>query len=72
MLTSYLVACPHLGCGWFGSLLPYRDMEAWNPSAPTNKIAVFHCPKCGHQWRGRIVGDDIKPLPTEEKVPQLV
>jgi hypothetical protein len=46
-------------------------MEAWNPSNPNNKVAIFQCPKCGQQWRGKIVGDDVRPL-TEEQVAQLV
>jgi hypothetical protein len=72
MLTSYLVACPQLGCGWRGSLIPYRDMEAWNPSKPNQKVGVFHCPKCNGEWRGRIVGDDVYPLPAQNEAPQLV
>jgi hypothetical protein len=72
MLTSYLVACPHLGCGWTGSLLPSRNQEAWNSLLPTTKIAVFQCPRCEREWRARVVGDDVKPLPLEEAIPQLV
>jgi hypothetical protein len=66
MLTSYLVSCPHFGCGWNGSLLPCRNAEAWRGFTPTTSIAVFECPRCQRLWRGRIVGDDIKPLPLEE------
>jgi hypothetical protein len=72
MLTSYLVACPHVGCGWFGSLLPSRDQEAWNPLIPTTPVAVFQCPQCQRQWRARVVGDDVVPLPLEEATPELV
>jgi hypothetical protein len=72
MLTSYLVACPHSGCGWFGSLLPCRDTEAWSPLLPTTSIAVFQCPKCQNEWRARIVGDDVKSLPVDEMVADLV
>ena len=66
MLTSYLVKCPHLGCDWFGSLLPSRDAESWRGSVPSISVAVFECPKCARTWRARVVGDDVKPLPLEE------
>jgi hypothetical protein len=69
MLTSYLVKCPHLECGWFGSLLPLRDVEAWRGPIPTVPIAVFQCPRCDKQWRARVVGDDVKALPVEETAP---
>jgi hypothetical protein len=72
MLTSYLVACPHVGCNWSGSLLPCRNTDAWTSLIPTTSIAVFQCPRCDREWRGRIVGDDVKPLPVEEAVPELV
>jgi hypothetical protein len=72
MLTSYLVACPHRGCDWVGSLLPCRNTEAWNSLIPTTSVAVFQCPRCETVWRARIVGDDVKPLPAEELEPHLV
>ncbi len=69
MLTSYLVRCPQAGCGWRGSLLPSRDKDSWRHSVPTVPIAVFECPKCRHEWRAQIVGDDVKPLPQESLEP---
>jgi hypothetical protein len=72
MLTSYLVACPHVGCHWTGSLLPCRNTDAWSGSVPRTNIAVFECPSCGQQWKARIVGDDVKPLPLEEPAAHLV
>jgi hypothetical protein len=29
-------------------------------------VAVFHCPKCERDWRARVVGDDVTPLPLED------
>ena len=66
MLTSYLVKCPHFNCGWFGSLLPSRDTDSWRGSVPTTPIAVFECPHCQQNWRARVVGDDIVPLPLDD------
>jgi hypothetical protein len=68
MLTSYLVKCPHRGCDWFGSLLPNQDMDSWSGAIPTTPIAVFECPKCQRQWRARVRGDDVEPLPLDELV----
>ncbi len=66
MLTSYLVHCPCPGCGWFGSILPSRDQDSWREAVPTTSMAVFVCPQCQHEWHGRIVGDDVIPLPVDE------
>ena len=68
MLTSYLVKCPHSQCGWSGSLLPCRDTDSWKGSIPTTSIAVFECPQCQQQWRARVVGDDVVPLPVEREL----
>jgi hypothetical protein len=69
MLTSYWVTCPHFECRWSGSLLPSRDTEAWRPAAPALGTVTFRCPRCRHEWRARVVGDDVKPLPLEELTP---
>ena len=69
MLTSYLVKCPHADCGWSGSLLPNRDTDSWRGCAPSIDIASFECPRCRGEWRARIVGDDVFPLPLEEAMP---
>jgi hypothetical protein len=66
MLTSYLVSCPHEGCKWFGSLLPLSTAEAWHGTAPIPGVVVFQCPQCHSEWRARIVGDDVKPLPPDQ------
>jgi hypothetical protein len=66
MLTSYLVKCPHRGCGWFGSLLPRGDAEAWRGSIPSASVVAFECPRCGGEWHARVKGDDVVPLPLEE------
>lgn len=66
MLTSYFVSCPHLGCDWFGSLLPQGDSHIWRGSVPTVRTVRFECPQCHGEWQARIDGDDIKPLPLEE------
>jgi hypothetical protein len=68
MLTSYLVKCPHLGCDWFGSLLPSQDTDSWRSSVPTTPIAVFECPRCHREWQARVKGDDVYPLPVSNLV----
>jgi len=68
MLTSYLVKCPHLGCEWFGSLLPSRDTDSWRGPVPTVPVASFECPQCHRSWRAQIIGDDVKPMPVQELV----
>ena len=65
MLTSYMVRCPHVGCNWFGSLLPQSSAEAWRWAVPATQVVVFECPECHGEWHARIVGDDVKPLPLE-------
>jgi hypothetical protein len=70
MLTSYLVRCPHVGCRWFGSLLPSGNAEAWRGFAPSMRIVQFQCPQCQGQWQARVKGDDVEPLPLEN-VPAL-
>ena len=66
MLTSYLVRCP--GCGWFGSLLPSQNQDSWREAVPTISVAVFSCPECQQEWRGKIQGDDVIPLPPDKQV----
>ena len=68
MLTSYLVKCPHTGCDWFGSLLPRDNTDSWCGAVPTVPVAVFECPQCHGEWRARVRGDDVVPLPLEEPV----
>ncbi len=66
MLTSYSVTCPHSNCHWFGSLLPLTDIDAWHGAAPVRGMVVFQCPQCNGEWRARVVGDDVVPLPLAE------
>ena len=66
MLTSYMVKCPYPGCDWFGSLLPRNDVDSWHGALPQASVVVFQCPECGEEWKARVVGDDVKPLPLEE------
>jgi hypothetical protein len=66
MLTSYRVKCPHLGCNWTGSLLPSGDTRAFTGALPSTNLVVFQCPECQGQWRARVVGDDVKPLPLDQ------
>jgi hypothetical protein len=66
MLTSYMVRCPHHDCDWFGSLLPSQDTDSWKGSIPTTTTAVFDCPGCHREWRGRVEGDDIVPFPLDD------
>jgi hypothetical protein len=66
MLTSYVVKCPHLGCDWFGSLLPLTDVKAPPGMSPSRPIVRFQCPQCQGGWSARIVGDDVRALPVKE------
>jgi hypothetical protein len=66
MLTSYMVKCPHVGCRWFGSLLPRNDVDSWRGQPSKSLVLVFECPRCHEEWRARLVGDDVAPLPHEE------
>ena len=68
MLTSYVVTCPHPGCDWFGSLLPQGNTDSWRGSSPSINTVVFQCPQCQGEWRARVVGEDVVPLPLEELV----
>ena len=63
MLTSYFVKCPHVGCGWMGSLIP----TAGEPSSlSAGSVVAFQCPGCHEEWPARIVGEDVRPLlPTD-------
>jgi len=72
MMTSYMVHCPHPGCRWFGSLLPRNGLDAWTGPKPTRVIVVFQCPECGGEWRARIVGDDVVPLPLGEAAQKAI
>lgn len=65
MLTSYTVNCPH--CHWFGSLLPSTDTKFFRGATPSIPTVVFQCPTCEGQWRARVSGDDVVPLPLAEK-----
>lgn len=66
MLTSYMVKCPHSGCGWSGSLLPCSNANAWHVAQPIIPKVTFQCPKCERQWQARVRGDDVEPLPLDE------
>ena len=68
MLTDYMVTCPHAGCHWSGSLLPSRNRDAWRAAIPATHEIVFECPRCHHEWRAELIGDDVRPLPVEELV----
>jgi hypothetical protein len=67
MLTSYLVSCPHPGCGWFGSLLPYQSPVP----LITGSVVTFRCPHCDGEWQAKVIGDDVHPLPLEEAHPAV-
>lgn len=59
MLTSYFVKCPHVDCGWMGSLIP----TAGEPSSlSAGSVVSFQCPGCHVEWPARIVGEDVRPL----------
>jgi hypothetical protein len=66
MLTSYVVRCPHLGCNWFGSLLPQGDRDSWRGSIPTRSLVNFQCPQCQGEWQARVVGDDVVTVAIDE------
>lgn len=66
MLTDYLVKCPHSGCGWFGSLFPKGNREAWRAAVPSVREVTFECPRCHGEWHAQVIGDDVKALPLED------
>ncbi|HKB38418.1 MAG TPA: hypothetical protein VKD72_18390 [Gemmataceae bacterium] len=68
MLTDYLVKCPHSSCGWFGSLFPKGNGEAFRAALPSVREVVFECPRCHGEWHAQVIGDDVKPLPVEELI----
>ncbi len=67
MLTSFLVRCPHDDCKWTGNLIPRKDAEQWHGQTPTTArpTVVFHCAKCRREFRGQIIGDDVKIIAAE-------
>jgi hypothetical protein len=65
MITSYLVRCPYPECRWFGSLIPVGTAASALVQPGVRPPVTFRCPKCKGEWHGRIVGDDVKPLPLE-------
>jgi hypothetical protein len=66
VLTSYLVKCPHVGCDWFGSLLPRGNGDIFRGHAPAKSTVVFECPRCHGEWHARVVGDDVVPIALQE------
>jgi hypothetical protein len=67
MLTSFLVRCPHDTCKWSGSLIPRKDTEPWHgqTAATARPTVVFRCARCQREFRGQIVGDDVKIIAEE-------
>lgn len=65
MSTGYLVKCPHAHCNWFGELPAQPDPDAWREPVMTIPLVVFECPRCGKEWRARVIGNDIEALPVE-------
>jgi hypothetical protein len=65
MITSYLVRCPHSECRWFGSLIPSTTAGPFQGKPGVRPEVMFRCPKCQGEWRARIIGEDVKPLPLE-------
>jgi hypothetical protein len=67
MLTSYMVKCPRQDCGWFGSALPRSNADSWHGAVPTAHETRFQCPRCRQEWRARVRGDEVEPLPLNEE-----
>jgi hypothetical protein len=65
MLTGYLVKCPCVGCRWYGELSARPSPEAWREPASVRPTVVFECPRCQHEWRARVIGNGVQPLPPE-------
>lgn len=68
MLTSYWVSCPDTNCRWKGDLLPRTDRGVFATAVPTKKVVTFVCPRCQHEFHGRVKGDDVVPMSMEEEV----
>jgi hypothetical protein len=47
-------------------LLPSRNRDAWLTAIPRTNEIVFECPRCHREWRAKLVGDDVHPLPLNE------
>lgn len=69
MLTSYMVKCPRKECGWFGSALPRANADSWHGAVPTVNETRFQCPRCRQEWRARVHGDEVEPLPLNDEQP---
>lgn len=68
MLSSYPVACPRLGCGWKGNLVPSRVRGGYDAEIAPMQRAWFQCPRCHADWEVRIRWDRVFALSAEAGV----
>jgi hypothetical protein len=66
MLSSYPVACPHVNCGWTGSLVPSVLRGGADAEIASMHRAWFRCPRCQADWEVRIIDDRVTVLPAVE------
>jgi len=66
MLNAHLVKCRQFGCHWSGLLSPSCAVDSTSIFAHTDTIVVFQCPWCRQEWRARVLGGNVKPLPMED------
>jgi hypothetical protein len=66
MLNAHLVKCRQFGCHWSGLLCPRYDADSTGAFEHMDTIVVFQCPWCRQEWRARILGGNVKPLPMED------
>jgi hypothetical protein len=63
VLSSFSVKCPHVDCGWIGSLVPSIIRGGSDAEIASMQRAWFHCPQCGRDWEVRMRNDEVTVLP---------
>jgi hypothetical protein len=66
MSNRHFVKCRGFGCHWSGLLSPDCTADFTDGWAETGAIVVFQCPSCKQNWRARVVGGKVKPLPMDD------
>jgi hypothetical protein len=66
MLNAHLVKCRQFGCHWSGLLSPNCAADSTGEFVHTGTIVVFQCPCCQQEWRARVLGGRVKPLPMDD------
>ena len=67
MLSSYRVVCPHVDCGWTGSLIPSVLRDGEDAEIVSGQRAWLQCPRCARNWEVQIKDDRVTVLPLAEQ-----